>query len=295
MKKILSAIAALTVCAAMLAGCTGSGTPATVQDEAATTSATAAADAGDDSDDSIKDETDTEDEDSTDEGSDENADDTYSTDDNGEVPSYASMDEFVNSDYTSLDYEQIGAKESLTFEFTKTIAGIKEVYMDVESTDGTMAMMMAFDSNNNIAMSVIGFGADTEMNIIITDMVMYMLDPASKTGLYYAVDESIFEEYNTDDILSSLDFDMDSFSDSEKIGVCKVQIDGKEYVFEYSEEAKMGYLFEEDGNLVAIAYADDTYEFSALVINEFSGTVPAGVYDIPDDYELVDLSEFMNE
>ena len=292
MKKILSAIAALTVCAAMLAGCTGSGTPTTVQDEAATTSAAAAADAGDDS---IKDETDTEDEDSTDEGSDENADDTYSTDDNGEVPAYASIDEFVNSDYTSLDYEQIGAKESLTFEFTKTIAGIKEVYMDVESTDGTMAMMMAFDSNNNIAMSASGSGVDAEINIIITDMVMYMLDPATKTGLYYAVDESIFDEYNTDEILGSLDVDVDSFSDSEKIGVCKVQIDGKEYVFEYSEEAKMGYLFETDGNLVAIAYADNTYDFDALVINEFSGNVPAGVYDIPDDYELVDLSEFMNE
>lgn len=293
MKKIIAMIAALTVSAAMLTACGGSGTPAELQDEVTTTSAAAAnaADPDDGSkedDDAKTDETDAEDGDSTGEASDDAKNDSDETAAGGDSAAvvFASIDELAEADFSAIDFDQTAAADSYTYEFVKTLEGAEGFYLDVESTDGSMAMAMAFDSNKNIAMNVSSSELGGEMNIIITDMTMYMLDPSTMTGMYYAVDESIFDEYNPEEALSQISVDEGVLSDSETIDSCKVQIGGKEYVFEYSNGA--GFLYD-GGKLCAIISQDDSVELSALIVNEFSGNIPAGIFDIPDGYELVDL------
>ena len=119
---------------------------------------------------------------------------------------------------------------------------------------------------------------------------MYMLDPSTMTGMYYEVDESIFDEYNTEELLGQLSIDENAISKTEKIDSCKVEIDGKAYTFEYSEGA--GFLFD-NGKLCAILSNETSLDITVLLVNEFSGKVPANAFDIPDGYELVDLSEAM--
>lgn len=300
MKKIISAIAALAACAVMLTACGGDTGTADLQDEVTTTSA--AVTEGNDDTDSVPesdeaDEKDEKDEDgiSSDDEEITNEEDTSEDDDNSgdsaPVSSvYASLDEFAMSDIGSLPYKKVAATDTNTYDFVKTLEGANGLYLNVESTDNTFAMSMAFDAKNNIALDMID-ESGVRVLIIITNFKMYMLDPSSMTGMYFAVDESIFDDYNMEEMLSQINIDENAISDSEEIDSCNVEIAGEEYTFEYSGGS--GFLYKADGKLYAIVTDNDSLDLTALIVNEFSGNVPANAFDIPSGYELVDLSDAM--
>lgn len=281
MKKIIAAATALFVCAAMLTAC-NTGTADTSGDvvDSITT-------AGEET-------TTTETETETTTTATETETTTTATEtettateaeSSGSAPaaSFASVDELAKSDFFALATEKVDAENSYTYEFMKTLEDADGFYLDVKSTDGNMAMKMAFDSNKNIAISVFSAEDDTTVDIIITNMTMYMLDPVTKTGFYYAVDESIFDEYNPEEALSQIAVDENSLANA----YCTVQVGGKDYVLETTDDA--GLLFDSSGKLYAIVTNDSSSELPALIVNEFSGNVPANAFDIPSDYEMTDL------
>ncbi|MCM1022718.1 MAG: hypothetical protein NC395_01505 [Prevotella sp.] len=79
----------------------------------------------------------------------------------------------------------------------------------------------------------------------------------------------------------------EEIEEAEDVKVCRVEVGGKEYAFEVAETGG-GFLFDGE-ELYAIITSESDNEFNALIVHEFSGTVPAGTLEVPADYELIDL------
>ncbi|MDE6745100.1 MAG: hypothetical protein K2J72_00530 [Oscillospiraceae bacterium] len=290
MKKFLAAILSLSLCGVMLAGCGGNGTDSTVSDE--TTSAAADMGAAEADTEEKKDETEAAAEAETE--AETEADTEAEADDGAAVVggSYDSVDAFAkDSSVFSLPTETVSAGDSLTYNFVRTLEGATEFYMDVEATDGSMAMIMAL-SGKEIYMKMSGSAAEENATLIIKDSVMYMLDDSTKSGYYFAADEDVTSEYNVEEMLSEIDMDKE-IEDAEDVKVCKVDIGGKTYTFEVAETGG-GFLFDGD-ELYAIINSESDADFNALIVHEFSGNVPSGIFELPSDYELIDLMEALSE
>ncbi len=275
MKKIFAAIAAVTVCAVMFTACGGKqDTVTTSETTAAVSEETKSAAAEDAPAESETTET-------------TEAEETAEAEEiSAEVYSFASLDEFADSGYEALTYTAVNVKDSNTYDFVMDFEGATSMYIDAEETDGTTAMTMALDAENRIAMDVTADGARSI--IIIKDMKMYMLDPATSTGYYMTIDESIFEEYDLKEAFSEIaSFDESDISDSEEIMSCKVSIGGEDYTAEKVEDGCM--LFNADGSIYAIVGEENDSSISALIINSMSSEVPDSAFDIPDGYTLSDL------
>ena len=285
MKKFLAAIIAIFLCGVMLSACGGNDAGGTVYDEtvsAADTDASAA------DTEEKKDETEADTEAETEA-------DTEAEADGGAAAagaSYDNVDAFAkDSSVFSLPTETISAGDSLTYGFVKTLEGAAEFYMDVESTDGNMAMIMAL-SGKEIYMKMSGSAAEENATIIIKDSIMYMLDDSTKSGYYFEADEDVMNEYNVEELLSEIDMDQE-IEDAEDVKVCKVDIGGKTYTFEVAETGG-GFLFDGD-ELYAIINPESDEDFNALIVHEFSGNVPSGIFELPSDYELIDLMAALGE
>lgn len=282
MKKFLAAILSLSLCGSMLSACGNSGSAENGTSDSITSSESVS---------------ETEKTEETSETTEETTE-TTETESETAAPSsasYGSIDEFAGADgIFDLPNSTVSAADSLTYAFSKSLEGAKELYLDVEASGGNMSMVMAV-SGSSIYMKTAGAsdGQSVDMTILIKDSMMYMLDNSTKTGYYYTVDEETLGEYNIEGLLeefSSVDMDKEIESAAD-VKVCTVEIGGKEYSFETAGTGA-GFLFDGD-KLYAIIPADRSQELNALLINDFSSDVPGDIFDIPADYQLTDLSAAM--
>ena len=285
MKKFLAAIISLSLCGVMLSACGNDSGTNDVTENSTTSAAAENTNAETEADTEAETKAEEETEAETEAAGDDNSAAAASG-------SYASVDDFAkDSSVFSLPTETISAADSFTYGFVKTLEGATEFYMDVESTDGSMAMIMAL-SGKEIYMKMSGSAAEENATIIIKDSIMYMLDDSTKSGYYFAADEDVMNEYNVEELLSEIDMDKE-IEDAEDVKVCKVEIDGKTYTFEVAETGG-GFLFDGD-ELYAIINSESDEEFNALIVHEFSGNVPSGIFELPSDYELIDLMAALGE
>lgn len=284
MKKFISMIAAVSMCALMLTACGDK----TTGDENLTDSITAETEADVTEETSAKQEEtkaaedNSDDEDIVIDGEDEEEDkDT----DSGDMLTFDSFDDISVDEIFAVDFEYIAAEESNLYEFAKMFEGGTEFYLDAETADGSASITLAF-SQDKIAMNAFEGSSATEISMIIKDGMMYMLSPEEKTGFYMAIDESIMEEYDIESMLSQANIDSDM--DLTEIKAAMVLIGGTEYVFEFNDES--GMIFDTDGKLCAMISAKGSNGINTMIVNEFSSTVPADAFDVPDDYEIMDLA-----
>lgn len=203
------------------------------------------------------------------------------------VGEYDDLTALAESDVFDLAEDTVSAKKSNTYNFLKTLDGAEELYLDVEAEDGTMSMVMGMAADK-IAMKMKEPGSDTNMTIIITDNVMYMLDDATKTGYSMEADESMLEEYNLEEILGELNID-EEIDDAEDVMVCGVKVDGEVYTFEVAETGG-GFLYDSKDKLCAIIAADDD---TVLKVNEFNADAPDDIFEVPSDYEVIDMASLL--
>ena len=276
MKKVLTAILALSLCGVMLTAC-GSENTAT-ETEAVTTTVS---------------ETVTEAETTKATEAETTEAETEAETEAAASASYESLDAFAKSgDAFNLATSTISAADSLTYNFIKVFDGASGMYLDAEATDGSMTMVMGM-SENMLYMKMYEAASGTNMTILFKDSKMYMLDDTTKTGYYMAADESTMEEYDIGEMLGNVDFDAE-IDNAADVFVTKVEIDGKEYTFEVAETGG-GFLFDKDEKLAAILSKDTSSELTALKINEFTGEAPAEVFEVPADYQLVDFEAALAE
>ena len=203
------------------------------------------------------------------------------------VGEYDNFTALAESDVFELAEDTVSADKSNTYSFVKTLEGAEELYVDVESEDGSMSMVMGMAADK-IAMKMKEPESETNMTIIITDNVMYMLDDATKSGYSMEADESMLEEYNLESILGEIDFDAE-IADAEDVKVCGVKVSDEVYTFEVAETGG-GFVFDKSDKLCAII-SDD--EDTALKVNEFTAEVPDEVFAVPTDYEIVDMASLL--
>lgn len=203
------------------------------------------------------------------------------------VGEYDDLTALAESDVFNLAEDTVSAKKSNTYNFLKTLDGAEELYLDVEAEDGTMSMVMGMAADK-IAMKMKEPGSDTNMTIIITDNVMYMLDDATKTGYSMEADESMLEEYNLEEILGELNID-EEIDDAEDVMVCGVKVDGEVYTFEVAETGG-GFLYDSKDKLCAIIADDDD---TVLKVNEFNADAPDDIFEVPSDYEVIDMASLL--
>ena len=294
MKKFISAIAALSVCAVMLAGCGGNGSTADLQDEttpapAVTTTAAETKGQTEEASGTKQEEADTETE-PEEEIVDDGNEAPEETDSGDAKLEFASLEEFAEYDISSLPYEKISSEDSNTYELVKTFEDAEGFYLDVEALNGTMSIAMAFQ-DKNLAMDAVDETGNRVLTLI-TNYTLYIFDPASMTCYYFVADESIFDAYNTDEILSQIDIDESKIAQAEEIGSCKVNIGGTDYLFEYSDNS--GFLYDMNGKVNALISNNPSVDVNAFIVNGFSGHVPDGYFDIPDGYEMIDFSSIFS-
>lgn len=287
MKKFLAAILSLSLCGVMLSACGNDNGTNTDVTESRTSSATETTETETETETTeTETETDTETETET---------ETEAADDDAPAAaggSYDTVDDFAkDSSVFSLPSETVSAADSLTYNFVKTLEGATEFYMDVESTDGSVTMVMAL-SGKDVYIKVAEASSDENLTIMIKDSVMYMLDDEAKSGYYMTATDEMMSEYDFEEILSEIDMDKE-IEEAEDVKVCTVEIGGKEYTFEVAETGG-GFLFDGD-KLYAIINPDSSEDFNALIVHDFSGSVPSGVFEVPSDYELIDLETAMAE
>lgn len=278
MKKLLSAVIPLCVCGIMLAGCGGTGSQETSAETSAETTS-AAAETTSEATTEATTEAATE---ATTEATEEKAAEAAGS-------SYGSIEEFAADPAVfDLPSESVSASESLIYNFVKTFEGAEEMYLDAVSTDGSVAATLAVSGSGMYMKSSDGAQSIT---MIITDSKLYMLDDSQKAGYYSALTEDEASQFDTKELMSEFaDLDMDEeINNAEDVKFCTVKIDGKDYRFE-TAETDGGFLFDGD-TLSAIIAPDSSNGFNALIINEFSSKVPDGIFDIPEDYQIVDMAQ----
>ena len=306
MKKIIAAIAALSMCALMLTACGDK----TTGDDNLTESITVSEPAG-----NAEAETEAKTEAEADSGAEEKTEETTSAAETEEetadteadadetytdiAAKYASLEEFYNADDV-FDHpgDVVAGEDSYTYEFVKSFEGGSEFYMDLEAIDGSMRIVMAMGSEK-LAMTIEGeaegMDAFSNISIIIADGKMYMLDSTEKSGISMSLSEEefaeMFSEYDPAEILSEINIDTES--DLGSIMSYKVDIGGKIYTFEHDgTNGNTGMLYDPNGKVCMVIAKDADEDIPAIIFNEFSVNVPAGAFDVPAGYSIMDLSDF---
>jgi hypothetical protein len=128
---------------------------------------------------------------------------------------------------------------------------------------------------------------DDEFKMIVIDNVAYNIYDESETCYFHPIDEEELEDllYNF-----LIDIEKVSYLDSGR-----AEFQGKEQYFEdFSDnmtEGRVHRYYFELYSLIGIALFEDgelAEEFAVLI----SSDVPEGVFELPEDYEMVDVSMF---
>ncbi|MCH5192655.1 MAG: hypothetical protein J1F11_01750 [Oscillospiraceae bacterium] len=309
MKKFIASIAALTVCALMLTAC---GDKTDTGDEGLTESITAAETAENKAEAKAetkpkaetkaekKTETKAETEKETETETETEAETEAETNASAAAASYSSMDEFIkDKSVFDLPGKLIPSKDTNTYTLMKDFEGGSGIHMAFESTDGTMNISMSMEGDN-IAVNMIvpndtspvwSVDSFSNVSLIVTNGIMYILDPVTKSGYSMALSDDLldqmFGQYDLREILS--DLDVDAKAENDRTYSCNVEIGGKPYTFEYAD--KMGMLYDASGKLCTIVSGDKNSDVPDIIINEFSSNIPSGAFKVPSGYEIYDMTE----
>jgi len=198
---------------------------------------------------------------------------------------YENITEFAeDGGIYSLPSEAVSEADSKSYGFEKSFEGAEEFYLAASSVMDDEIIMSV--SEDGIYMKLLTNdpeeGMPADMTIIIKGNTMYMLDNDAKTG-YTMSAEGLAEELDADGMME--EFAGMSMVDPEAdIKVCTVNIGGKDYTFEH-DGLSMGILFDGD-KIYAIVDGSE----GVLMIDEFTADVPDGIFEIPADYYIEDLS-----
>ena len=108
-----------------------------------------------------------------------------------------------------------------------------------------------------------------------------------------SADESAMEDYDIGALLGDIDFDAE-MEKAADVKVTAVEIGGEKHTFEIAETGG-GFLFDKNEKLLAILSPDTSTEMTALKVNEFTGTAPDSLFEIPSDYQLIDMEAMLAE
>lgn len=293
MKKIIAAIATLSVCTFMLTACENK---TTAGDSILIDNIPEAEDINNtDNDDILSDYIPDEDDAET---SDTDTDETTAAEPEPESfevsASYASLEEFACADdIFENPAEALDSEDSYTYAFMKKLEYGNEFYMDLECfesindiPDGGEKLSMA-TTGDKLFMSTAY--SEEDMPFIITDGKVYIVNDETRTAVYAELGEdepaeSI--EFIFDEFLLITSIENDVFYGSGTMSY-NTDIGGEIYTFEFNEY--IGMLYDQEGNLCLKISKKSDAQYYAVRVNEISEDIPDGIFDIPSDYKMIDM------
>lgn len=199
--------------------------------------------------------------------------------------SYESIADFVISDPFKLETETVDG--SLFSDYMEKNISDEGMYFDMETPDGKNKMLLAY-KDSNMCIKVEGNGDN--IYVYVLDGKMYILDSAEKTGFSMEMDQDTVESLK-DEAMGGMDLDS-AAAEVDKSQCVDVEIDGEAYTFENLEE--IGVLFHKNGDIYAVLNGGKDEALQILLVNEMSSNVPEGILKLPEDYEIIDMTEFLS-
>lgn len=165
----------------------------------------------------------------------------------------------------------------------------------VETTEGDVTskseMKLIIKDEKNVAMKVKTDAADsvlTDMDIILKDGTYYMLFPSQKSGMYQKMEGEELEETYSELMEEGMTPSFDAES-----AVCEsgtTEYNGKTYLYESIDIGDSEpFVVYADPDTKEIKYIKSENVMMELV--DYGHDVDDSEFDIPEDYELVDLAE----
>lgn len=178
----------------------------------------------------------------------------------------------------------------------KTVTADKSLSASIFKTlDGNFYFeTSAFDGGSPFRFAVKGdmIMTETEMDgkankMVIRDSKAYTFDHENKVALFIPAEKELLSQYKPE----KMGIIPENIS-KEKLVIADVTIGGKTYQFEYSTASDWAMLYTSDGKLYASVKSGDSLDLSLC---KFSVTskIPSGTFDIPEDYFQLDLEEMM--
>jgi hypothetical protein len=142
------------------------------------------------------------------------------------------------------------------------------------TADGSVAMD---DGKMNMTMKMDIMGYSQNIRVLLADGKGYMIDDVNKTMIVTSSGADLTSGITTD------------YSGIEKIGEGEGELDGKTLRYEdYTQDDIVSRFYLDGGEVVAIE-TDASGSKMVMYIENSSNTVPAGTFDIPKDYEVMEL------
>ncbi|MBP1550441.1 MAG: hypothetical protein J6A05_10610 [Oscillospiraceae bacterium] len=178
----------------------------------------------------------------------------------------------------------------------KTVTADKSLSASIFKTlDGNFYFeTSAFDGGSPFRFAVKGdmVMTETEMDgktnkMVIRDSKAYTFDHENKVALFIPAEKELLSQYKPE----KMGIIPENIS-KEKLVIADVTIGGKAYQFEYSTVSDWAMLYTSDGKLYASVKSGDSLDLSLC---KFSVTskIPSGTFDIPEDYFQLNLEEMM--
>ena len=209
-----------------------------------------------------------------------------STDDEPVGSEFADMDEFLASDFFSIEGKETAAKDCPSYKMYSTLKSADKFIMELKASDGSSSVRYAVSGSNSLMERHSSAESEITVKYIVKNSRMYMLDDENKLAMYMPVDESWKESGSVKSVLESFQIDINQSSGI----VSDVKIGGKSYVLEVGSSTAL--LFNTDGSLYALITSGDSLEYSMYEWT-VSDKVPSDTFDIPKDYTEVDLEALM--
>lgn len=211
---------------------------------------------------------------------DEGTADSGDTGNTYENSDFATMEEFLKTDFTALEGTAYAAEDSLSAR-VYSIFTSDRMYASSATDDGTLMTVVIADGKVVLE----GDFGDTGSTIkfIILDDVFYAVSEADKAAIV-----SSNEDFGTaDEIIAASrgTFEDIPFEDSYDITRAEVIIGGKKYIVESSVDKDSCLIFDEYEEVVAIV---NDGEYSEWIITD---KIPEGIFDIPSDYQVIDMRD----
>jgi len=211
---------------------------------------------------------------------DEGTTDSGDTGDTSVNSDFATMDEFLKTDFTALEGTAYAAEDSLSARIYSIFTSDR-MYVSSVTDDGTPMTVVIADGKVVLEGDFADIGS--AVKFIFLDDDFYMVSEADKAVLV-----SSNEDFGTADELiaaSKETFEDIPFEDSYDITRAEVIIGGKKYIVESSKDKDSCLIFDEYEELVAIVTDG---EYTEWIITD---KIPEGIFDIPSDYQIVDLRD----
>ena len=199
---------------------------------------------------------------------------------------FADMDEFLASDFFSIEGKETAAKDCPSYKMYSTLKSADKFIMELKASDGSSSVRYAVSGSSSLMERSSSAESDITVKYIVKNSRMYMLDDENKLAMYMPVDESWKESGSVKSVLESFQIDINQSSGI----VSDVKIGGKSYVLEVGSYTAL--LFNADGSLSSLITSGGSLEYS-LYEWSVSDKVPSDTFDIPKDYTEVDLEALM--